>query len=332
MTRDVPSMLPNDFATKSKPHCLFAARLFQSITFRFFTQLVAMSSAWYDEAIAPDGNLEDGCRPEEAQALRLYLDNKIEVQEAARLITMPIECSQDPGADLPNLWGVLQDALIELPNVQPKVVHLLQSMRELPTFDLGSLGKDRSGPLKNPSSSLGYDLPSFANQWYDTNWWYYQNQWRDNPNLFESTIKVDQIVNLARSEALLAQTDILGERVQYEGLSRLCDTLEDSKAVLEVELYAVREWLLNAYDLLHTLSQTPRVHYLLYSNSDIKDKIAKKDMHPAVEKRRNLWSGPGGTSPGRWNFWKERLQDIQGCADLDESTKKGAREALSTMR
>jgi hypothetical protein len=291
-----------------------------------------MSSAWYDEAIAPDGNLGDGCRPEEAQALRLYLDNKIEVQKAARLITLPTESSQDPGADLPNLWGVLQDALIELPDSQPEIVHLLQSMRELPTLDLGSLGKDRSGPLKNPSSSLWHDLPSFANQWYDTNWWYYQNQWRDNPKLFESTTKVDQIVNLARSEALLAQTDILGERVRYEGLSRLCDTLEDSKAVLEVEIYAVREWLLNAHDSLYTMSQTPRIHYLLYSNFDIKKKIAQNEMHPGVRKKRDLWRGPGGTSPQRWNFWKERLQDIQDHADLDESTKEAVREALGTMR
>jgi hypothetical protein len=55
-----------------------------------------MSSAWYDEAIAPDGNLGDGCRPEEAQALRLYLDNKIEVQKAARLITLPTESYRTP--------------------------------------------------------------------------------------------------------------------------------------------------------------------------------------------------------------------------------------------
>jgi hypothetical protein len=230
------------------------------------------------------------------------------------------------------LWGVLQDALIELPNVQPQVVHLLQSMRELPTFDLDSLGKDRGGPLKSSSSSLWHDLPSFASQWYDTNWWYYQNQWRDNPKLFESTTKVDQIVNLARSEALLAQTDILGDRVQYEGLSRLCDTLEDSEAVLEVELHAVREWLVNAHDLLHTMSQTPRMHYLLYSNLDIKNKIARREMHPALEKRRDLWSGPGGSSPQRWHFWKERLQDIQSHTDLDERTKEVAREAVGTMR
>lgn len=62
-----------------------------------------MSQAWYDNAIAPDGDPEDGCRPEEAQALRLYLDNRINIVEATRLMTEPTESSEDPGDDLPNL-------------------------------------------------------------------------------------------------------------------------------------------------------------------------------------------------------------------------------------
>jgi hypothetical protein len=309
-----------------------ASYLFWFITSRSFLNPVAMSLAWYDQAVAPDGDSEDGCRPEEAQALRMYLDDKIEVKEAARLLTKPTESSQDPGAGLPNLWGLLQDALIELPNSQSKIVHLLQTMRELPNFDLDLLRKERSGPLENPNSSLWQKLPSFANQWYDTNWWYYQNQWRDKPSLFESVDKVNQIANLARSEALLAQTDILGERARYEGLSRLCDTLEDSTAILEIELYAVREWLLNAQNLLRDMSQTPRMHYLLYSNLDFTEKIAKKEMHPAVKNKRSLWKGPGGTSPERWNFWKERLQYLEGHVILDGATKKVAREALAAMR
>ncbi|CAD0111511.1 unnamed protein product [Aureobasidium uvarum] len=149
-----------------------------------------MSLAWYDNAIAPDGGFEDGCLPEEAQALKEYLDNTIEMEQAACLITKPTESCQDPGADLPNLWGLLQDALIEIPDSQQKIVHLLKSMRELPTFYPDSLGKTRSDPLESPPSVLWHDLPSFANQWYDTNWWYYQNQWRDNPNIFKSSGKV----------------------------------------------------------------------------------------------------------------------------------------------
>ncbi|KAG9586694.1 hypothetical protein KCU86_g9974, partial [Aureobasidium melanogenum] len=276
--------------------------------------------------------LEDGCRLEEAQALRLYLDDKIDVAEATSLITGPTESSEDPGGDLPNLWGLLRDTLIELPNSQQKVVRLISNIRDLPKFDLDSRGKKRSGPLEDLSRSLWHDLPSFANQWYDGNWWYYQNEWREKPHLYSSQERVNQIANLARAEALFAQTDILGERVKYEGLSRLCDTLEDSKAVIEIEIFAVREWLLHARDLLFDMSQTPRMHNRLLSNSDIRDKIAKHEMHIDIKDERNLWQGSGGSNLERWNFWKQRLQILQGDDALDEETKKTVREALDAMR
>ncbi|KAH0035032.1 hypothetical protein KCU78_g2137, partial [Aureobasidium melanogenum] len=291
-----------------------------------------MSQAWYDNAIAPDGNSEDGCRPEEAQALRLYLDDKIDVAKAARLITAPTEASQDPGADLPNTWGLLQDALIELPDSQQKVVRLISNIRDLPDFDLDSGGKKRSGPLQSLSSSLWYNLPSFANHWYDGNWWYYQNEWRKKPHLYTSQEKLNQIANLSRAEALFAHTVILGERVKYEGLSRLCDTLEDSKAAIKIEIHAVREWLLNARDLLYDMSRTPRTHNRLFSNSDIRDKIAKHEMHVSVKNERDLWQGSGGSSLERWKFWKQRLKDLQDDDDQDEETKKAVREALDAMR
>ncbi|KAG9550969.1 hypothetical protein KCU71_g627, partial [Aureobasidium melanogenum] len=276
--------------------------------------------------------LEDGRRLEEAQALRLYLDDKIDVAEATSLITGPTESSEDPGDDLPNLWGLLRDTLIELPNSQQKVVRLISNIRDLPNFDLESRGKKRSGPLEDLSRSLWHDLPSFANQWYDGSWWYYQNEWREKPHLYSSQERIDQIANLARAEALFAQTDILGERVKYEGLSRLCDTLEDSKAVIETEIHAVREWLLHARDLLFDMSQTPRMHNRLLSDSDVRDKIAKHEMHFHVKDERNLWQGSGGSNLERWNFWKQRLQSLQGDDALDEETKKTVREALDAMR
>lgn len=297
-----------------------------------FAKLGKMSQDWYDNAIVPDGDPEDGCRPEEAQALRLYLDDKVDVAEAARLVTKPTEFSEDPGDDLPNLWGLLQDALIELPNSQQKVVRLISKIRDLPNFDLDSHDKKRSGPLEDRSSSLWHDLPSFANQWYDGNWWYYQNEWRQKPQLYSSPDKIVEITNLARAEALFAHTDILDDRVRYEGLSRLCDTLEDNKAVIEIEIHAVREWLLHARDILYDMSQTPHMHNRLLSNSDIRDKIAKHEMHVSVKDERDLWQGSGGSSLERWNFWKQRLQELQDDDDQDEETKRAVREALNSMR
>ncbi|KEQ68375.1 hypothetical protein M436DRAFT_58621 [Aureobasidium namibiae CBS 147.97] len=290
-----------------------------------------MSQAWYDKAIAPDHNPEDECRPAEARALKLYLDDEIEVTKAARLITKPTESSEDPGADLPDLWALLQDALIELPNSQQKLVHLISNIRDLPMFDLDSHGKKRSGPLRGPSSSLWYNLPSFANSWYDGNWWYYQHEWRGKPELYSPHNNTAQISNLARAEALFAQTDILGERVKYEGLSLFCDTLEDSNAVIEIEIFAIREWLVNARDLLYDMSRIPHEHYLLCSNDDIRDKIAKNEMHVDIKDKRDLWQGSGGSSLERWNFWKQRLQVLQGDADLDEGTREVVTEALDAM-
>lgn len=291
-----------------------------------------MSQAWYDNAIATDGDAEDGCRPEEAHALRLYLEDKIDVKKAARLITEPTESSEDPGDDLPNTWDFLQNALIELPDCQYKVVDLLLNTRDLPNFDLDSRGKKRSGPLKSPLSSLWHDLPSFANLWYDGNWWYYQNEWREKPHFYTSPDKIVQIANLARAEALFAHTDILDERVKYEGLSRLCDALEDSKAVIEIEVHAVREWLLHARDILYEMSRNSRVHNRLLSNSDIREKIAKKEMHVSVKDERELWQGTGGSSLERWSFWQQRLQELQGDVDLDEGTRKAVTEVLDAMR
>ncbi|KAH0334421.1 hypothetical protein KCU81_g9462, partial [Aureobasidium melanogenum] len=291
-----------------------------------------MSQSWYDNAVAPDGNPEDGCRPEEAQALRLYLDDQLDVAKAARRITEPTELSEDPGADLPNLWGFLQDALVELPNLQRKVVLLMSEIQDLPDLDIDSHGKKRSGSLQSPSSSLWHDLPSFANQWYDFNWWYYQNEWRQKPQLYSSPEKIAQVANVARAEALFAHTDILGEGVKYEGLARLCDTLEDSKAVMKIEIHAVREWLLHAHDILYDMSHTSHMHNRLLSNSDIRDRIAKKEMHVSVQDERDLWLGSGGTSLERWKFWRERLQNLQEDDTLDQGTREAVAEALYSMR
>lgn len=46
-----------------------------------------MTSAWYAVKLAPGGNLEDGCRPDEAATLKQYLGGRLEAGEAAQRIT-----------------------------------------------------------------------------------------------------------------------------------------------------------------------------------------------------------------------------------------------------
>lgn len=93
----------------------------------------------------------------------------------------------------------------------------------------------------------------------------------------------------AGQHASLVHTDVMGDRVKYEGLSRLCDTLKDSKAVIEIEIHAVREWLLHACDILYIMSQAPHMHNSLRSNSDVRDRIAKRRC--ILVSRMNATSG-----------------------------------------
>lgn len=73
-----------------------------------------MSDIWFKEQIAPDGVAEDGCHPDEAEALQSYLTNKTNTQDTAHAITRPILSSHDSGANLYRLWNLLQNALVEL--------------------------------------------------------------------------------------------------------------------------------------------------------------------------------------------------------------------------
>ncbi|KEQ93122.1 hypothetical protein AUEXF2481DRAFT_31576 [Aureobasidium subglaciale EXF-2481] len=253
-----------------------------------------MTDAWFEYAVSPDGVTEDGCRPAEAQALKAYLRDEITIDKATDQITQPTEECDDPRKDLPNLWGLLQDALIELPDTQEKIVALVRAIRKRP---------DR-GSVESTSTKFWFNLPSFANQWYDRNWWYYQNRWRDHSSKYRSPVKILEITNIARTEALVAVTDIniLGEHLRFEGHSRICDALEDGKAVLDVEILAVREWLVHEVSTLLDMCRTPQKHCLLRSNRGFKEEIEKGEMYVSAKHQRDLWKGEGGTSMERWAF------------------------------
>ncbi|KAI5270062.1 hypothetical protein E4T47_06572 [Aureobasidium subglaciale] len=275
-----------------------------------------MTDAWFEYAVSPDGITEDGCRPAEAQALKAYLRDEMTIDEATDQITQPTEECNDPQKGLPNLWGLLQDALIEIPDTQEKIVALVRAIKKRP---------DR-GSVESTSTKFWFNLPSFANQWYDGNWWYYQNRWRDHPSEYRSPDKILEITNIARTEALfvVVDIDILGEHLWFEGFSRICDTLEDSKAVLGIEIFVVRS-------SLHDMCRTPQKHYLLHSNREFKEEIGKGKMHISAKHKRDLWQGEGGTSMERWVFWKQRLQNVQNDLALLEDTREAARIALETM-
>jgi hypothetical protein len=48
-----------------------------------------MSDEWFTEKLAPDGVLEDGCHPDEANVLKAYIHKYTALLEAAQAITPP---------------------------------------------------------------------------------------------------------------------------------------------------------------------------------------------------------------------------------------------------
>lgn len=79
-----------------------------------------VSPSWFTDAISPDGDPDNGCHPQEAQALRDYHEGKITVQEAAYGISRPTATSQSTelNCERNKLWNLLIAALEEWPRTR----------------------------------------------------------------------------------------------------------------------------------------------------------------------------------------------------------------------
>ena len=62
-----------------------------------------MSDDWFAWNIAPDGDIEDGCYPQEAQALKDYLGQDTTSTDAVQAITRPIATATNPKEHLHRL-------------------------------------------------------------------------------------------------------------------------------------------------------------------------------------------------------------------------------------
>ncbi|KAI4736614.1 hypothetical protein E4T50_12897 [Aureobasidium sp. EXF-12298] len=259
-----------------------------------------MTDAWFENTIETDGPDGEGCRREEATTLKQYLRNQISVSTACQQITQPTENCSSPGDPLLYLWGLLHDALIDIPNCQSKIIDLLLEIQKRP--DVHITQEQREGALSDSQWTLWKDLPHFGHGWFDLNWWVYSSHWRYDVSRFDNPDTKARLSNIACADALFAVSGIFGERECMEGLARLADTLEDNAAMLDIEIVIVREWLLNAGNMLFETCGEGKQHYLLRNAKDFKDEFGRKE--------RELWNGDSGASLERWWFWKQRLE---GC-------------------
>jgi hypothetical protein len=286
-----------------------------------------MTDAWFENAVMPDGLPIDGCRQEEAQALKSYLRDEITIDQASFQITFPTIEYAEPGDPLIYLWGLLQDAMLEISGCQKKVVDLLLRIQELPDVKLGK--EQHQGALSNEKSVLWRDLPGFANLWYDGSWWVHGSQWRSEL-AYATPERKAMAINQAVAEATMARSGLMIDDVGFDGLSRLADTLEDERADLEVEVPMVKEWVVCAGDLLRGMCEAPPRTSNSVEGSDYGAE-AERRMR-GLKNKRGLWQGGRGPSLERWNFWKERLREIEGNQDIKQGVREAAKVALGAMK
>ncbi|KAI8941182.1 hypothetical protein NX059_002419 [Plenodomus lindquistii] len=198
-----------------------------------------MSAEWFSYKLAPGDDVEDGCHPEEAQAMETYLHQKTTATEAAQAITRPIASADNPREDLVRPWTFIMDALVEIPSehTQP-LIELIQAIESLPEPDFTALEVS-----KRPSETLWKGLPGFANLWADS---YQSGSWKKNLKDTDGQER-DRLrnghVRKADIEARLCNADLAGIPIDW-GYETVANALESRIALLDFEVLAVTEWLI----------------------------------------------------------------------------------------
>ena len=246
-----------------------------------------MSDAWFTEKLAPDGAIEDGCHPDEAQALKDYYHKKTSAEEAAQAITLPIVESEDPGAYLYRLWGLLKDALVELPAPHiPALIQLLGAIQKLPEPDLTGRRTENT-----PADGfLWRGLPGFGHMWGDE---HKQDNWRRNLAASEPANRADlqtQHVRKAGIEARLAVADVGGIPLDW-GYECIADALERRDAVLDCENFAAAEWIAIAGRRLYAGAVNGEESW-------------------ALDRRRDFGKESKAMNLERWAFWETRMKEF----------------------
>lgn len=272
-----------------------------------------MSDAWFKEQIAPDGVAEDGCHTDEAHALQSYLNNKTTAQDAAHAITQTVLSTDDPGENLYRLWGLLQNALVELSATHiPTLINLLQAIQELPDPDQTALSK---------GGFTWKGLSKFGHLWGDI---YKQDNWRNDlsitlssfPTISDKLKKRQELrathIRTANIEARLAVANIGGIPLDW-GYDAIADALEVDTAVLDFEIPAAREWIEVAGKELHQGAKEGRESW-------------------ALSRKRDMGREDGRMSLIRWEFWEGMIREFQERGEVVWNAGKAAGEEMRKLR
>lgn len=276
-----------------------------------------MSDDWFSSKLAPDGALEDGCHPQEAQAMKDYLHQKTTAAEAAQAITHRMVTADNPGADLARLWGFLMDSLLELPSEHiESLAELLEAIENLAEPDFKAVDERR-----RTSEKLWRGLPGFGNLWADS---YQSGSWRKAAAAAAAkgpgrdALRKTH-VRKAEIEARLVTAGVGGIPVDW-GYEVVADALESGNALLDFEVPAAARWLVFCGQRFRQGAEDGEESWAL------KPHATASSMTPS----RDLWraSPDQAMSLDRWSSWEGRLRELQSGQGI---VRDAATTALGAM-
>lgn len=265
-----------------------------------------MSDAWFASKIAPNGDTNDnegGCNPQEARALKAYLRHSSTPIEAARAISRPVSNAANPKAELHHLWGLIQDAFIELPhNNVALLIALMQAIENLPN---PAAVPNESG---HPDDGFWRESPGFGNLWADMHPRYcFRANVDGSMGERRELMRIDH-VRQAHVEAQLVHAGLAGLTIHW-GYEVIADALESSNAILDFEVPAAVEWL-------------------VVCRKRFVEGAVRKQQSWALQRKseplRDLWRPVDDTvmTTERLKFWKDRLRELQVKMELVRDVRR----------
>lgn len=261
---------------------------------------------------------EDGCHPDEAQALQSYLNHNTTPRDAAHAITQPVSSVDDPGESVCRLWGLLQDALLELPATHiPALIKLLRAIEDLPDPKLTSISPEKP-PRRAPFTWKG--LPTFGHMWADT---YKQVDWRITlaetltsiPDFRERLKKRQELrtthIRIANIEARFVMANVADFPLDW-GYETIADALELDTAVLDFEIPAASTWIEVA-------------------GAELSKGARERRKSWPLKRQRNMAREDEKMSMSRWTFWEERMEEYRERGEIITNAAKEAKEGMKKV-
>jgi hypothetical protein len=261
------------------------------------------SEDWFNTQLPSDDRPPGDCYAEGLEPLKAYLRGETTASDAAKAFILPFEAtdSHDQADVLPNIFGLLEDALMQLPSEHTDhLLELLVAIEDLPGYHM--IDYQRVCPLQN-TVPLWKGLGSFGNMWSDGSQATGVLGWEIN-DIPEGPMRDGlrkEHVKRAWIEAKMVMKGV-GEIPMGWGYETIVNALERERAVLDCEVPAAAEWFV----------------------------ICHKLMLEDVEKGEKPYALKGQTiSWERILSWQKRLETLQAQFGIVE---QAATKALATLR